>query len=1456
MNIDSWARAGLRLVAPVATLLLLPEMLSGVSSTSFRTPYLLGAVVALAMWVAARRDTGWRFTHSLWVAAALWLATTTVLWRLEVAHSRGPQPAMQRLERAACDTTRRFTGQVQRIDRLIRDAEEHTRSSEPDDASFRERWRQSIAAVRLREDEGLALYDLDGTLLSWGGHSMAADYDLIAGAGLDHSSYGLKMRGEAAHLFAARRAGSGLVVVSEQHVDVVSLLGSFHPLDLPPMVSVEFLSNPIDRRAYGALFSRKKPFHRPHGAAGGAVLNFPLRTGDGSVVAVGTARDRSPRDLEAAITGRWQDLGVLGLAALILMALRRLLIGFPSLTGCGTVAGSSALLWGLRWMLSTARFPHVPFLQPLFDYRDYSSPLLGLSSHAARLFESAAHALHSVDRWTASPGDLFLTLAAGAAQAALLVAAAGRLPRRPRAGWPRIVAGWGAIAVSSLAAAGLLYVLVRSLTHDARPPLLDVDLHDPNRAALFLQMCLFAGAAALALGLLAVWRWAGRRCLGWRERRGFPALAPTHRLVLLGGIGVALVTLIYYPLLIRETEASRRSQIASLVLPRVQEQESRRELALRESHRKVLQTPDLAAELRSGPAGPALAYRIWARTELASHGYESSLRLVDAEGRVVSRFGLNVPDAFEEELRRSVLAGPGPGRARVRIGGIEKAVLFSRSTIMQNGELAGGVELVVPEGYDNIPFVFSPNPYTLLFRAHSAGVTRAALHGAPAHFSVYDTESHQSRFSTDPLTPPPLPSSLAARLAQGEGPLWRTVRHGRQRLQLLYAQVGNDIYAVGYQREGAVRLAAGWLQSTIQNLLFAAALALALVFTAAPAALRRAVRDWRLPGTGRTFYRRLLITLLLASLIPLIALTLFLEGLLAHEIRQEVQRLGSSALAVASRVVTEAALLTPGGHAKVDDNLLYWLSQVIRQDIHIYRGPDLEATSRRELFASGLLPERLSGEVERALGEERLPAVLLEERPGDERFYVISARLDLPPAPEGPWTLSLPLGLQQEEVEGKLREVREAVLLTIALLLLMLALLAYAAATRIARPLADLARAAGRLAGGDLEVRVERQAEAEIEALIDVFNRMARAIRAQQDDLRARRDYIEKILLNATTGVVSCDAGGRVVAVNPSARLLTGANLAPGRLLRPALVEVGLAALASLLPGAAAEGTQDWAAGVSERRQEIAVGSGQEERRLRAVLVPLRENERPAGGLLLLEDITETVRSNRLRAWAEMAQRIAHEIKNPLTPIQLSAEHLRHVYRDRPQEFGRVLDDCLRTITEQVHALRQLAREFSTYARIPEIKPERVDLREVVEETVGPYSASAPPGLKIERDWGDRPLPVRVDRALLRRALVNLLENSLEAMERKGTIRVRLHAGSENGRRQVTLAVDDNGPGIDAAILPRLFEPFFSTKGSGTGLGLAIARQAVEANGGAISVERPDSGRGTRMVITLPLADS
>ena len=227
----------------------------------------------------------------------------------------------------------------------------------------------------------------------------------------------------------------------------------------------------------------------------------------------------------------------------------------------------------------------------------------------------------------------------------------------------------------------------------------------------------------------------------------------------------------------------------------------------------------------------------------------------------------------------------------------------------------------------------------------------------------------------------------------------------------------------------------------------------------------------------------------------------------------------------------------------------------------------------------------------------------------------------------------------------------------------------------------------------------------------------------------------------------------------------------------------------------------------------------------------------------------ELERTHRLEAWAEMARQVAHEIKNPLTPIQLTAEHLRRVHADRGEPLSPVLQECVSTILSQVRLLRQIASEFSSFASSPIARPSIVAVPELIDEMLEPYRIGLQSRVRFDVHVPDSLPQVNVDRTLVTRSLTNIVENALHAMPGGGTLTV--HAAADDG--QVAIRVTDTGVGMDAEALARAFEPYFSTKATGTGLGLAIAKRNIELNGGTISVTS-ERDRGTSVEITLPLS--
>jgi nitrogen fixation/metabolism regulation signal transduction histidine kinase len=225
----------------------------------------------------------------------------------------------------------------------------------------------------------------------------------------------------------------------------------------------------------------------------------------------------------------------------------------------------------------------------------------------------------------------------------------------------------------------------------------------------------------------------------------------------------------------------------------------------------------------------------------------------------------------------------------------------------------------------------------------------------------------------------------------------------------------------------------------------------------------------------------------------------------------------------------------------------------------------------------------------------------------------------------------------------------------------------------------------------------------------------------------------------------------------------------------------------------------------------------------------------------------ELERTNRLAAWADMARQVAHDIKNPLTPIQLQAEFLKRVHADSGAPLGSVVDTCVATILSQVSLLRSIASEFSSFASSPVARFAHTGIDEVVHEVLAPYETGLPDKVQLRVEHGTGVPQLWLDRGLLGRALVNVIENALHAMRGGGTLTVS--SRPFDGGAQIV--VRDTGVGMEPDALERLFEPYFSTKATGTGLGLTIAKRNVELNGGTIGVTSV-KGRGTDVTITLP----
>ena len=411
-------------------------------------------------------------------------------------------------------------------------------------------------------------------------------------------------------------------------------------------------------------------------------------------------------------------------------------------------------------------------------------------------------------------------------------------------------------------------------------------------------------------------------------------------------------------------------------------------------------------------------------------------------------------------------------------------------------------------------------------------------------------------------------------------------------------------------------------------------------------------------------------------------------------------------------------------------------------------------------------------------------------------------------------------------------------------------------AKRITRPVQMLSAAAREIGAGRLDQRVEPQSNDEFGALVEAFNTMAGELATSRRrverstielerkhvEVEGRRRYIETILERITTGVVSVDAAGAITTINSAAaRLLSLSRAIVGQPAQAAFDRTDLQPLAALVAGAGRAKT--------EPAQEISIPREGQELHLAVVATALLgESGAPEGVVLVLDDVTPLIRAQKVAAWREVARRLAHEIKNPLTPIQLCAERLRRHFAGAPPAAQALVEECTATIIGEVESLKGLVDEFSQFARMPAPRTVPTDLGHLITDTLALYNGIFTDVVFEQQSAAGVPL-VRLDAEQIRRVIINLVDNAVEAMERKGRIVIETELDAANGVVRVMVA--DDGPGIPAGEREKLFLPYYSTKRRGSGLGLAIVRRIIAEHGGSIEVG-DNVPHGTRFTIELP----
>ena len=430
--------------------------------------------------------------------------------------------------------------------------------------------------------------------------------------------------------------------------------------------------------------------------------------------------------------------------------------------------------------------------------------------------------------------------------------------------------------------------------------------------------------------------------------------------------------------------------------------------------------------------------------------------------------------------------------------------------------------------------------------------------------------------------------------------------------------------------------------------------------------------------------------------------------------------------------------------------------------------------------------------------------------------------------------------------------------LTLVLLITMLAAVygAVWSAQRLTRPVKDLIAGTRAVGKGDLSTRLPLPSRDEMGFLVHSFNDMTKRLRRSREEAALSRQAVERererlavILSRLSSGVLVIDAQLQLRSANHAAGVILGSELttrAGARLAEGVPANSLLGAFAAALHTRLASGEREW-------REQLPLKLEADSRTLLWACTPLPDDGEETGLVIVFEDITALLNAQRSAAWGEVARRLAHEIKNPLTPIQLSAEQLRRqLLRGLDTEHGRLLERATHTIVQQVDAIKQMVDAFSEYARAPEVQLARFSLNQLAAEVVELYRLQDP-GIDIAVELDPQLGEIEADRGRVRQILANLLSNAIEALSGVTgaaiTVRTRWVLAAPSAQAEIT--VSDNGPGFREDILSRAFDPYVTSKARGTGLGLAIVRRIVEEHGGRISAENLVAG-GARVRVLLP----
>lgn len=850
--------------------------------------------------------------------------------------------------------------------------------------------------------------------------------------------------------------------------------------------------------------------------------------------------------------------------------------------------------------------------------------------------------------------------------------------------------------------------------------------------------------------------------------------------------------------------------------------------------RQVLWEQALRGTLRLAvpPGGEELlaaerdAIDLWWNSPLAQRGLACGVWKMDAQDRLEDLFLTGMPPGdVPGALQRAQVGPDQSARLNLKFLGGDFQVLARRV------ERPGGGSWVVAvlDEPGNLPSRNARDPLRGIREIPPAPAGPIGIHDVLLAWS-----DRSGRLLRSDLTsgPPPLRAPPAK-------PTWRTVTPGTRSLRLLDIGEPQGVVTVITFPPGSLTRTSLALSWGLAMCLLVGALKILRALLGDPRKFLHQLAQAAKQVTD-LFRVQVGIALAAAGLLPLLVLGISGRTVARQQATQWLNAEGARSVLVAQRFLDDFLALEAGRETTIDDDVAAWMARTLGDDVFTWSHGLLLATSRSDLERAGLLPGRLEGRLWEDLTRGGSSLVVQNfPTPGDESEGAwMVAHGSFRGSGESPGVVSVSLGPANRRIGRGLVQVYRALLVSAVLLFALTALLLRYATGRLVRPLAQLERATQQIQLGRFETKIPATGFAETRTLALAFQEMAHSLALQQQTLERRQETIERLIASMPVAVLAVTDEGRVWAANPRGTALCAAR--PGE---------PLATRGSVLFEAFGRVMQP----STETTETVEVTMEGQTRHLHLSALPLpRQTEKEPSRLLVIEDLTDSLRSERLAAWAEMARRIAHEIKNPLTPISLVVEHARQLMKEGHPQLPETMDRCLAMIADQVQVLRDTALEFSDYARMLQARPEPVHLPGLISEWLAPYRLTTPSTVRLVVEGPENLPRAAADPRLLRRAVINLLDNALAAVSPKGTVLVSwFQETGPSGR--IGLAVKDDGPGLDPAQRARLYEPGATTRETGSGLGLPIARQAVEAQGGTLEMET-ETGKGTCFTIFLPVA--